>query len=344
MKKKVNVGIVGLGKMGILHMGVLNALDGVKVKAIAEKEKSNFILHGIKRFLPEVEVYSDCIKMLDKCDIDVVYITTPTKYHVTMAKDCLERGIPFFVEKPLGTSAKECEPLIEEAKKREIVNMVGYNRHFIDTFQKAKELLDSGIIGEPIYVQSHMYISQLFSKSKGWRYKKEESGGGVLNTFATHLVDVLTWFFGDIFSVFANAKSYYSKEVEDFIHSYIIFENGLEGYMDSSWSVRNYRLPEIKIEVEGENGSLMVTEDYIKYQLDSTNVIRTIYKQELYRGVEIDIGGPEYTKENAYMMEHVRMNKQTDLDIFYAYKVQTITDAIYESIEKKKQVDIDYTI
>jgi len=342
MKKELNVGIIGLGKMGILHMGILNALDGVKVKAIAEKD--SFILSGIKRFLPEIEVYNDYIKMIEKSDIDVVYITTPTKYHVTMAKDCLERGIPFFVEKPLGRSAKECEVLIEEAKRKGVVNMVGYNRHFIDTFQKAKELLDNGIIGEPIYVRSHMYVSQLFSKGKGWRYKKEESGGGVLNTFATHLVDVLMWFFGDIISVFANAKSYYSKEVEDFVHSYIIFENGLEGYMDSSWSVRNYRLPEIKIEVEGEKGSLIVTEDYIKYQLDSANVIRTIYKQELYRGVEIDIGGPEYTRENVYMIEHVRRNKQTDLNIFYAYKVQTVTDAMYESIEKKKQVDIVYTI
>ena len=344
MKKDINVGIIGLGKMGILHMGILNALDSVKVKAITEKEKGNFLLSGIKKYLPEIEIYNDYIKMLDKSDIDVVYITTPTKYHVTMARDCLEREIPFFVEKPLGRSAKECESLIEEGKQKEIVNMVGYNRHFIDTFQKAKELLDSGIIGEPVYVRSHMYVSQLFSKSKGWRYRKEESGGGVLNTLATHLVDVLIWFFGDITSVFSNAKSYYSKEVEDFIHSYIIFENGLEGYMDSSWSVRNYRLPEIKIEVEGENGSLMVTEDYVKYQLDSTNVIRTIYKQELYRGVEIDIGGSEYTKENVYMIEHVRKNEQTDLDIFYAYKIQTVTDAMYESIEKKKQIDVIYTV
>jgi len=344
MKKEINVGIIGLGKMGILHMGILNALDGVRVKAITEKEKTNFLLGGIKKYLPEIEIYNDYVKMLDKGDIDIVYITTPTKYHVTMAEDCLERGIPFFVEKPLGRSAKECESLMEKYKQNKIVNMVGYNRHFIDTFQKAKELLDSGIIGKPVYVRSHMYVSQLFSRSKGWRYRKEESGGGVLNTFATHLVDVLMWFFGDIVSVFSNAKSHYSREVEDFVHSYVIFKNGLEGYMDSSWSVRNYRLPEIRIEVEGENGSLVVTEDYVKYQVDSANVIRTIYKQELYRGVEIDIGGPEYTKEDIYMIEHVRENKFTDLDISYAYKIQIVTDAMYESIEKKKQIDVAYTI
>lgn len=344
MEDEINAGLIGLGKMGMLHMGILNASNGVKVNAIAESQK--FIKMVIKNVLPASKIYDNYEDMLDKEDLDFVYITTPTSLHATMAKSCMERGINFFVEKPLGVSGKECESLVaitgNRANQKQTINMVGYCKHFIETFIKAKEILDSEILGDLTYLTSHMFVSQLFSKGSGWRYKKEVSGGGVLNILATHLVDVLLWFFGDINSVNSNIKSYYSKDVEDFVHSYLIFKSGLEGYLDASWSIRNYRLPEIKIEVQGAKGMLVVTEDYVKYFLDADNKFYVFYKQDLYNGVEIDVGGPEYTREDKHFIDCVRNKKNTELNILYGYKVQCVTDAIYESANKKEAVLVSY--
>jgi len=337
MKDVINTGVIGLGKMGLLHLGILNSLDGVSVKAVAEKEK--LIINVIKQFLPSINVYNDYRTLLDEERLDLVYITTPTSFHAQIVENCLDDDINFFVEKPLSISAKECKPLIDKAKQKQVVNMVGYIKHFVATFIEAKQILDRKILGEPVYLKSHMYVSQLFSKGSGWRYKRA-SGGGTLNVLATHLVDVLLWFFSDITLVHGNVKSYYSKEVEDFAHSYLVFKNGLEGYLDVSWSIRNFRLLEIRLEVQCKHGMLIVTDDYIKYLTDVDNNFTTLYKQDLYKGVEIDIGGPEYTMEDRYMVECVRTQKQTELDVFYAYKVQCIIDAISESATKKEAIII----
>ncbi len=340
MEKEINAGVIGMGKMGILHTGILNSLDCVKVKAISDKEKIIKKIFG--NVLPSVKIYDSYKKMLYEENLDIVFITTPTSLHVEMAAECIDRGINFFVEKPLGISGEECKKLIFKMEGKSVTNMVGYCKHFVDTFSKAKEIIDNGKLGNPIYLTSYMYVSQQFSKGSGWRYKKDTSGGGVLSILATHLVDVLLWFFGDVASVNSNIKNYYSKEVEDFMHSYLIFKNGLEGYMDASWSIRNYRLPQIKIEVQFENGMLVVTEDYVKYFSDINSKFNILYKQDLYKGVEIDIGGAEYTREDRYLVKCVKSHKPTELDIFYAYKVQCIIDAIYESANKKELVEISY--
>ncbi len=338
MEKEINAGIIGLGKMGILHTGILNSLEGVKVTAIADKESIIKKIFG--NVLPSVRKYESYKKMLDEEDLDIVFITTPTSLHVEMAEECIDRGINFFVEKPLGTSREECKTLIFKTEGKSVTNMVGYCKHFVDTFSKAKELIDGGNLGKPVYLTSYMYVSQQFSKGSGWRYKKEASGGGVLSILATHLVDVLLWFFGDVTSVDGHIKPYYSKEVEDFVHSYLMFKNGLEGYMDASWSVRNYRLPQINIEVQFEKGMLVVTEDYVKYFSDVNSKFNILYKQDLYKGVEVDIGGAEYTREDKYFVDCVKNHKPAELDIFYAYKVQCVIDAIYDSANKKGSVEI----
>lgn len=339
-ENNVKIGIIGMGKMGILHAGVLASLDGTEIRAVADTQK--LVLNFLKSILPHVKTYGDYEEMLAKENLDLVYILTPTSLHPILAEECVDRGINFFVEKPLGISSKECIALVDKIKKKPVINMVGYCKHFVDTFMKAKEIIDSEILGDLIYLNSYMYVSQLFSKGKGWRYKENISGGGVLNTLATHLVDILLWFFGDISVVDGQVKSYYSKSVEDFVHSYLVFKNGLEGYLDASWSIRNYRLPEIKVEVEGENGKLVVTEDCLKLYLDEASQWKTYYKQDFYKGVSIDVGGPEYTREDENMVKSVVNKRNTEIDIFYAFKIQKVTDAIYQSDLNKTPVKISY--
>jgi len=337
MDEQINIGVVGMGKMGILHTGILSSLDGVEVKAVADKQ--DLILSFIRGALPSIKTYKDYNEMVRKEDLDLIYIATSTSLHTRMAKDCVDRGMPFFVEKPLGISVDDCMPLLDAVKQQPVINMVGYCKHFVDTFRKAKEIIDSDALGDLIYFNSSMYVSQLFSKGKGWRYKKESSGGGVLNTLAAHLIDLLLWFFGDVALVNGNVKSYYSRDVEDFVHSYLLFESGLGGYLDTSWSVRNHRLPEITIEVQGENGMLVVTDDYVKIYLDKELSWTTYYKQDLYEGVDFDLGGPEYTIEDKHLIESIRNNRRTEIDVFDGFKVQKVIDAIYRSASDKHAVE-----
>ncbi|RMF29381.1 MAG: hypothetical protein D6752_06085, partial [Candidatus Nitrosothermus koennekii] len=128
-------------------------------------------------------------------------------------------------------------------------------------------------------------------------------------------------------------------------------ENGLTGYIDTSWSIRNYRLPEINIEIHGSNGTLFVNEDYIRLILDApfnrnnlnfNDGITTIYKQELFKGVPIDIGGVEYTREDMHVIDCVKNKRQSMLNISEASKVQAVIDAIYRSANNNRWEDVIY--
>ncbi|MBU1942445.1 MAG: Gfo/Idh/MocA family oxidoreductase [Actinobacteria bacterium] len=329
MDGSIDIGMVGLGKMGIAHMAILNALDGARVTCAAEKQ--GITKKGITTVLPSVRLFDDYREMLEREPLDAVFITSPTALHVPVAARCLERGLPFFVEKPLGLSAGECEGLVATASDQAIPTMVGYCKHFVETFERAREILCSGELGTPVYFSSHMYVSQLFRAGSGWRYKKESSGGGVLNILATHLVDVLVWFFGGIDKVFCATGAHYSKEVEDFVNAYLTFSSGLAGSLDASWSIRGYRLPEIDVTVQCEGGMLQVTEDYVRYMLDSDERYRVLYRQDLFEGVPVYVGGSEYTREDLYFLDCLRDGRTPALDVAYGYRLQQVTDAMYRS-------------
>src|SRR3990172_12838061 len=129
LTKKINVGIIGLGKMGILHMGILNSLDGVEVRGVADNQ--GLILNAFKKLVPStIKTYKDHKQMISEEDLDLVYITTSTAHHAKIARDCVDNKKNFFVEKPLGLSVADCSPLLDAVKRTPVINMVGYCKRF----------------------------------------------------------------------------------------------------------------------------------------------------------------------------------------------------------------------
>ena len=139
---------------------------------------------------------------------------------------------------------------------------------YIDTFAKAKEIVAIGVLGKLQMLRSSMYVSQLFKPGKGWRYEKDVSGGGVLITQNTHVIDKLLWMFGDVEDVNGRTVTLYSSTVEDYCHAMFSFRSGLVGYLDASWSARHYRTPTIAIHVQGSAGTLDVDDDQVRLFLD----------------------------------------------------------------------------
>ncbi|MDQ6865971.1 MAG: Gfo/Idh/MocA family oxidoreductase, partial [Thermoproteota archaeon] len=274
-----------------------------------------------------------------------VYITTPVSSHFPITLSCIKNKINFFVEKPLTGSLEESERLCASLKQEhEIIHSVGYNRRFIPTFSRAKALLDAKILGEPSYVKSSMYVSNILSKPTGWRSKKSLSGGGVLLDLGAHVIDLLLWYLCPISSVSGQIKSLYSHEVEDFAHLDIEFRDGMKGELDTSWSTEGYRVPELNIEIIGSNGKMRVTEDLIELELkkqasqlnmhdksSNSKNVTTMYKQELTEGVPIDVGGPEYTREDLHVVECVFHKRQSLVNVFEAGKTQSVIQAMYDA-------------
>jgi predicted dehydrogenase len=153
--------------------------------------------------------------------------------------------------------------------------------------------------------------------------------------------------------VSAHSRNLYSREVDDEIHAYTGFRNGLEGFIDCSWSYRGYRTITINISVQGENGNLVCSDDEVSLYLEEprdefaagwTNFQRP----DLFQGVEFDLAGSSYTRQASEFLQVInkteKLKEQTiGSDIQSAYRVQCIMDAIYESSKVRgKSCDIVY--
>jgi predicted dehydrogenase len=110
LNNPIKLGIVGLGKMGILHAGITNSISGTNVTAICEKE--SFLTTAAKAFLPKrIAVYKDYQKMMTEEQLDAVFITTPISTRVPVATDLLKcRGLCLHLaRKAVKTSRKTIE-------------------------------------------------------------------------------------------------------------------------------------------------------------------------------------------------------------------------------------------
>ncbi len=342
---KLKVGVIGTGKMGLLHSGIFNSLDKSMLLCVSDKDA--FMTGVLKNYLPGVAVYQNYEDMIKREDLDIAVITTPIFLHQRMIEDSMDQGLAIFVEKPLAINGLECRSLLRKSYNKP--TLVGYCRRFMETYNLAKKIIDCNGLGKINYFTSHMYVSQIFAQGKGWLYNPEMSGGGVLIDLGSHAIDLFHYLFGNISTIQAFAKSAFNKEVEDYLSANMLFKNKFLGSLQASWSIRNYRLPELKVEIHLENGVITVTEKYITIYSEINNGFikkgwNTYYKQDLKRDVPLNIAGPEYTFEDLHFLNCIIEGKMTLCDFNEAAKTNFVIDDIYESVKNKATVRVDYGV
>jgi len=119
--------------------------------------------------------------------LDAVYITTPIPSHFSIAKIVCSKGIAhnLFVEKTLAAKYDDAKKMCALAKGSGGVNMVGYMKRFAVTFNKAKKLLDEGVLGDLVSFDAYAYSSDFVDVEEG---SVSASRGGVLGDLGSHLL------------------------------------------------------------------------------------------------------------------------------------------------------------
>jgi predicted dehydrogenase len=316
--------------MGMLHSAIIRALPNAEVCAIVEPQLP--LRFFAPRLVPGARLYRALDRMLVRESPDAVYVTTPTGSHPGLCEAVLASGSALFVEKPLAASAALARRTQELAEKQRATTMVGYVKRFTATYREARSMLAAGAIGAPRTFAASVLVDQVRSRGRGWRFRGG-GGGGALSVLGCHLVDTVRWFFGDIEWSSGNAVRIYSDEVEDEFTAGVRTVSGAEGRIEVSWSRPGYRIPETRIAVEGEEGSLVVTDDYVRLEAHGRSV-DTRYKQDLIGGVAIDVGGPEFTVESGAFVDAVRASTATECTVAEGYRTQLAIDALYGSAER----------
>jgi len=343
--EELNVGVVGLGKMGLLHAGIFNQLERSTLVAAAEKDKLTRNL--LKEYLPHTTVYSDYEEMFKREELDIAVATTPVFLHKPVIESALDANCHLLVEKPLALNGAECRALLRDNLTNK--TQVGYNRRFLETFKMVKRILDDSLLGELKFFHSQMFETQVLREEQGWRFDPSKSGGGVIVDLGAHVIDMLHYLAGHLSRVHGVAQYVYSDGVEDYASINLQFANGLIGSLELSWSVRHYRLPEMKIAMQFDEGTVTVTEKYIQIYSEVDNDVlqrgwRTLHLQNLTTGVPIDLGGPEYTVEDAELLACIGTGEEPLCNFREAAKTNFVIDAIYDSIKTGEMRNVQYEV
>src|SRR5438874_2681993 len=162
MKSQVRVGVVGCGYWGPNLIRNFRQLPDCNLKLMCDTSESR--LAHLRSLYPEVEGHKDYGHLLNGAGLDAVIIATPVRFHHAMAKASLLAGKHTFIEKPMASSAEECEELVQIAEAKGLVLMVGHTFLYSPAVRKIKEIVDRGDIGELRYISARRLNLGLFQK------------------------------------------------------------------------------------------------------------------------------------------------------------------------------------
>ena len=167
--------VLGLGRIGPAHAGVLARTPGVRLKAVAETDESK--LGGVLDGHPGVEGYGDYHDVLMRDDVEVVVICLPHWLHEEAAVAAAEAGKHILIEKPLADSVVECDRIIEAARRNSVILMPAHTQRYYPVVAKTKEILDSGDLGDLIMAIDMWYKPLNPDVRPAWMLDRAMGGG-----------------------------------------------------------------------------------------------------------------------------------------------------------------------
>lgn len=258
--KQINWGFIGCGEVTEKKSGpAFNEVEGSQVVAVMSrsenKARSYAERHHVRKW------YTDASELIEDPDVNAVYIATPPSSHATFAIMAMRAGKPCYIEKPLAASYNDCIRINRISEQTGVPCFVAYYRRYLPYFQKVKEIIKSGTIGNVVNVQVRFSVPPRdldfqSGKEMPWRLQPDIAGGGYFYDLAPHQIDLLQ----NLFGVITRAHGYPANrahlyQAEDTLSACFFFESGIPG--SGSWCfVGHESAKEDCIEVIGEKGSL----------------------------------------------------------------------------------------
>ena len=170
-------------------------------------------------------------------DIDAVFIATTHDHLAPIALEAAAAGKHVLIEKPGARRAGELDAVAEAARRTGALVRIGFNHRYHRAFRKAREIFESGALGEMMFIRGRYGHGGRPGYDREWRADPELSGGGELIDQGAHLIDLSRWFLGDFPSVRGRARTYFwDMPVED--NGFLLLETarGQVAFLHASWT------------------------------------------------------------------------------------------------------------
>jgi len=223
MAKQIKTGVVGCGYWGPNLVRNFRSLQDCSLKMICDLNEQR--LAHLKSLYPEVHGTTDFRQMLNGAGLDAVVIATAVNTHYPMAKASLLAGKHTMIEKPMAYSSAECEELIDIARKKGLVLMIGHTFLYSLAVRKIKEIVDHGDIGEIRYISARRLNLGLFQKDIN-----------VAWDLSPHDISIVLYIMGEQpMTVNCRGSAHVTPGVEDVTSMCLTFRNQKSAIINSSW-------------------------------------------------------------------------------------------------------------
>jgi predicted dehydrogenase len=321
----MNYAIIGCGLIGKKRLGGLPAGSRLVVACDTDLSRAEALVKSAQTG----RAVSDFHQAIADPQVEAVIVATINSALADISAAAIQAGKHVLVEKPAGISLAQIDTLLALAKEHRVCVRVGFNHRYHPAFIKAREIFESGVMGELMFIRARYGHGGRVGYEKEWRADPKLSGGGELIDQGIHLIDLASWFLGEFKTVTGHTATYFwNMPVDDNAFLSLQTAQGQTAWLHVSCTEwKNLFSFEIygrqaKLHIEGLGGSYGV-EKLFHYQMKlemgipDTKVYEFPGSDESWR-IEID-----------QFEEDVRHKRTPDADLHAARAAMQVVEKLY---------------
>jgi predicted dehydrogenase len=251
----LGVAVIGLGRFGQKRLASITADAHARLRIVADAVPEIAERTGIELGCDHTQNWQEAVT---RSDVDIVVVSTSTRFLPQIAQAALENAKHVLCEKPFGRSSREVLPAVEAAERDQLCLKVGYNHRYHPALEKAHKLFVADAIGEAHFIRCVYGHGGRGGYEQEWRSQAQFSGGGQLLDQGVHALDLFRWFAGEFCAVKACARTSFwpIAPLEDNVFALLESRAGCLASLHASWT--NWKNTFV-FEVFGEKGYLNVS-------------------------------------------------------------------------------------
>lgn len=343
--KKIKFALVGCGKIAKKHAHVIqNYLDDAEIVAFCDTASERAQEFGEKYNAPAFSSVQQMMTTIGN-EIDIVNILTPSGVHYQSVTELVRYGKSLVVEKPIALQLEEADEIVRACDAHGVKIFVVHQNRYNLPIVKAREAFAQGRLGKLVMgtVRLRWKRDQAYYDSADWRGTWAYDGG-VFTNQASHHIDMLTWFMGDVESVKAvGVTRLVNIECEDTGAAILRFTNGAIGIIEVTTATRPKDL-EGSISILGEKGSIVIggffMNELTTWEFEGTQPDDEIVFEKYGKNPEgwgYNLG--EYLKG---VIDSIQNKRAGLVDGLEGRKSLELISAIYESIETGREIPLRF--
>lgn len=328
------IGIIGAGSYGEQHAKALAELSTVKLVAASRTNAS-----ALNDFISIYggTAYTNYQDLLNDTSVDIVVIATPHHLHTNITIAAAKAGKHILLEKPIAPTREECNAIVQAVKTAQVKFMVGHVNHFVLAYQVAKQMLESGEMGETVLGLATMQKYWMVDNRRNWHLDRN-TGGGVWMTVGIHPLDRMTWLIDSpVTSVVAQlSRNFHEQGADDTGMVFLRYANGAVGTIVST----GYKIgaPKHLTELTCTKGMLNV--DY------TTGV--SIGRNETWHTIPESIPSGDWmhealVEEWRQFIQSIDDNTATPVPADFAMHIMDVIFTAEQSSQKQREIKITST-